>query len=164
MEKDNKDATKRGKPDLSATGIVRLATERLTLFHTPGREAFASICVKDHRETYRVKSPVFEEWLSAMCYHQYGVAPSQNAIAAARSALAGDALFASVEKQVYVRVAGHDEAIYVDLANDSWESVKITGEGWEVVPHTPVRFWRPPGMQALQRPKKGDRFQPCAHF
>ena len=56
MEKDNKDATKRGKPDLSATGIVRLATERITLFHTPGRESFARVWVKDHWETHRIKS------------------------------------------------------------------------------------------------------------
>jgi len=59
------------KPDLSATGIVRLATEGLTLFHTPLREAFASVWVRGHWETYRVKSTACEEWLFAMFYHQY---------------------------------------------------------------------------------------------
>jgi hypothetical protein len=153
VEKSNEN--KKTKPDLSATGIVKLAKQGLTLFHTPGRESFARLWVNDHWETHPVKSPVFEQWLFAMCYHQYGVVPSQRAVTAARSVLAADALFAGDEKPVYVRVAGHGEAIYIDLANDSRESVKITAEGWEVVPHVPVNFWRPRGMQALPRPKKG---------
>jgi hypothetical protein len=147
------DGNKPEKPDLSATGVVRLAKERLTLFRTPLREPFAHVSVKDHRETHRVKSPVFEEWLFAMCYHQYGVVPNQRAVTGARSVLAADALFASGQERVYVRVAGHDGAIYLDLANDCWEAVKITREGWEVVPHAPVKFWRPPGMLALPHPK-----------
>src|SRR5882724_4263532 len=124
-ENRTKDAV---KPDLSATGIVKLAKERITLFHSPGRESFASVWVKSHWETYRVKSPIFEEWLFAMCYHQYRVAPSQKAVSAARSVLAADALFANGEKRLYVRLAYHDGAVYLDLANESWEAVKITAE------------------------------------
>jgi len=151
-ENRTKDAV---KPDLSATGIVKLAKERITLFHSPGRESFASVWVKSHWETYRVKSPIFEEWLFAMCYHQYRVAPSQKAVSAARSVLAADALFANGEKRLYVRLAYHDGAVYLDLANESWEAVKITAEGWEVVQHASVKFWRPSGIQSLPHPRAG---------
>jgi hypothetical protein len=154
-EKREKITEEPKKPDLSATGIVKLAKARIKLFHTPVREPFASVWVKDHWESHRTKSQTFEEWLFGMCYQEYGAVPSQNAVAAARSVFAANALFASSEKQVHVRVAGDDRAIYVDLGNDSWEAVKITGEGWEVVPDIPVRFWRPSGIQALPRPKRG---------
>jgi hypothetical protein len=87
--------------------------------------------------------------------------------AEASSTLAGLALYASSEKQVYVRLANHEGAIYLDLANDSWEAVRITGEGWDVVPHVPVKFIRPPGMQALPRPQDGgtiDDLRPFLNF
>jgi hypothetical protein len=156
MSKPTKGSEENGqeKPDLSATAIVKLAKERILLFHTSLREPFASVWVKDHRETYRINSSAFEEWLFALCYHQYGAAPSQNAVVAARKVLAADARFARDEEEVYVRVTGDDQTIYVDLANDSWEAVKITREGWEIVRHT-VKFWRPPGMKPLPRPQKG---------
>src|SRR6266849_6659215 len=140
---------------LSATGILRLAGDAVTLFHTPGREPFASLWIKDHWENHRIKSPAFEDCLSAMCYHWHGAVPNHKAIAEASSTLAGRALHASSEKQIHVRLAGHDGAIYLDLANGSWQAVRITGEGWEVVPHAPVKFVRAPGMQALPRPIDG---------
>ena len=143
------------KPDLSATGIVGLAKKGIVVFHTPSREPFASVWVKDHRETYRLKSSAFEEWLCAMCYHQYGKVPSQDAVVAARKMLSAEAIFNGDKRAVYVRVAGHEGSVYLDLANDHWESVKITSEGWEIVPHVPVKFWRPPGMQSLPRPQRG---------
>ena len=155
------------KADLSATGILRLAGDALTLFHTPAREPFASMWVKDHWENYRIKSPRFEDCLSAMCYHRYSAVPSHKVIADASSTLAGRALYGNSEKQIYVRLAGHDGAIYLDLGNDSWEVVRITGEGWEVVPHAPVKFVRAPGMQALPRPVDGgtiDNLRPFLNF
>jgi len=78
--------------------------------------------------------------------------------------LASDAVFANDEKQIYVRVASCDGAIYVDLANSSWEAVRITADGWEIVPHTPVIFWRPPGMQALPRPERGGAITELRQF
>jgi len=143
------------KPDLSATAIVRLAKETLTLFHTPAREPFARLWVKGHWEIHRIQSEEFERWLFALCFHRHGTVPGLGSVSAARKVLAADALFASSEKSVHVRVAGWDRAIYVDLANDLWEAVKITAEGWTIIPHVPVNFWRPPGMQPMPQPLQG---------
>jgi|SRR5271155_1666639 len=90
-----------------------------------------------------------------MCYARFGAVPSQNAIAEARSTLAGRALHASPKKQIHVRLAALDGAIYLDLANDSWEVVRITAAGWDVVQHSPVKFLRVPGMQPLPGPVDG---------
>jgi hypothetical protein len=141
-----------------------LAGEGVTLFHTPGREPFASLLIKDHWENHRIKSQGFEDCLSAMCYQRFSAVPSHKAIAEASSTLAGRALHASSKKQVYVRLAGHEDAIYLDLANDSWEAVRITGKGWEVVPHVPVKFIRAPGMEALPRPIDGGTIDDLRSF
>src|SRR6266404_1262716 len=93
------------KSRLSAAKIVGFLGKQLTLFHTPAREPFASLWVKEHWENYRIKSPKFEDCLSAVCYHRYGVVPNRKVIAEASSTLAGLALHASSEKQIFVRLA-----------------------------------------------------------
>jgi hypothetical protein len=142
--------------DGSPARIVRL-TERLDLhlFHTPGQVAFASLAFKDHRETYRLKSSGFKEMLSAICYRLAGFVPGQNNLADAVNTLAGKALYLGPEEQVHTRVAQHDGAVYLDLGNNSWEMVRVTADGWEVISQAPVKFVRSSDMLALPRPADG---------
>jgi hypothetical protein len=144
------------KRDGSPAMIVRL-TEilNLQLFHTPGQVACASLFFKDHWETYRVKSSGFKELLSAMCYRGAGFVPRQNNLADAVNTLVGKAVYLGPEEQVHTRVAQHDGAVYLDLGNDSWELVRITADGWQVVSQAPVKFVRSPDMLALPRPIDG---------
>src|SRR5271170_687826 len=115
------------KPDLSATGIIKLLEKaQLKLFHTPGGETFASFYVKGHWENWPIKSPTFQNWVAAICYRHRDAVPSQKAIADAKNTLAGRAQFSSPEERVHMRLAGTDNAIYLDLGDSSWEVVKIT--------------------------------------
>jgi hypothetical protein len=149
-------STESGKPDVSAAGIVKFAKQRVQLFHTAKKETYARIWVRDHRETYRIRSHAFEEWLFGMCYHELDAVPSHSAVKAAQSTLAADACFASRRSEVHVRVAaGPAGEVYVDLGSDGWEIVKISSEGWQVIGGSPVDFWHPPGMNALPRPMRG---------
>src|SRR5882762_6326415 len=146
----------RRSKSLSGTGIAKLAEHSpVKLFHTPGREPFVSFFVKSHWEPWPVKSPEFEHWLSAMCYHATGMVPGRNNLAAAMTTLAGRALYDSPEQIVCVRLAGHGGEIYLDLGNDDWEAVKVTGEGWEIVSEVPVKFRRASGMLPLPQPIAG---------
>jgi len=136
--------------------IIRL-TERLDLhlFHTPGQVAFASLFVKDHWQTYRLKSSGFKELLSALCFRGAGFLPRQNNLADALNTLAGKAVHLGPEEQVHTRLAEHDGAVYLDLGSDSWEVVRITADGWQVVSQAPIKFVRSPDMLALPRPVDG---------
>jgi putative DNA primase/helicase len=149
---DHKTKNRYGSPAM----IVRL-TEilKLQFFHTPGQVAYASLFVKDHCETYRLKSSGFRELLSAMCFRGAGFVPRQNNLADALNTLAGKALYLGPEEQVHTRVAQHDGAVYLDLGNDSWEVVKITAEGWKVISQAPVKFVRSPDMLDLPHPLDG---------
>ena len=164
MSKSKPTDEKGPEADLSATAIVRLAEPRIRLFHSPSREPFASLSTNGHCENWRVKSVEFGDYLSAMCYHDRGGVPSQRTIADAKNTLAGRALFEGPERQVYVRLAQQDGAIYLDLGNRSWEAVRITSEGWEIVSHTPVKFARGVGMQALPYPIDGGTIDDLRQF
>jgi hypothetical protein len=139
-----------------ATRLVQLVTEaQARLFHTANYEAFATIYVRDHFETWRVKDTHFKRWISGLYYAKERKAPSDAHLAAALNVLEGQALHEGSEQAVHVRVAEHETRIYIDLANDRWESVEITASGWRVTSDCPVKFRRTPGMQALPTPVTG---------
>jgi hypothetical protein len=127
------------------------------LFHTPAGDAYATIPVADHLETHPIKAKGFRRWLVREFYRNYGRPPGAQALQDALGLLEAQAEFDGAQREVHVRVAGHDGAIYVDLANDSWEAVEIKAGSWQVVSSaaTPVRFRRPRGMLPLPVPVRG---------
>ena len=65
---------------------------------------------------------------------------------------------------VHLRVAEADGKIYLDLADDTWRAIEISGAGWHVVDAPPVRFRRPAGMQALPLPVRGGNIDELRPF
>jgi hypothetical protein len=126
-------------------------------FHTPEGDAYARIRVDDHFETHLVRSKGYRRWLVRRFYERYGRPPGAQALQDALGLLEARADFDGPESEVYVRVAEHVGAIYVDLANERWEAVEITAGGWRVVSSeaNPVRFRRPRGMLPLPAPSRG---------
>jgi putative DNA primase/helicase len=136
-----------------AQKILKLVEKlEVDLFHTPKSEPFARFYTKDHWENWPVRSQTFREWLSAACYRKEGFVPSRTALWEATNTIAGRALYDSREERVHVRLAAHNGTIYLDLCNESWEGVRITKEGWDIVSHPPIKFIRAPSMLALPRP------------
>jgi DNA polymerase I-like protein with 3'-5' exonuclease and polymerase domains len=117
-----------------------------------------------HRETYQVKSKRTRLWFMGRFYQEHGKPPGAQALQDAVGMLDAKALFAGEEHEVHVRVAEHEGAIYVDLANNAWEAVEITDEGWRVVSDPPVRFRRHKGMLELPHPVKGERVDALRRF
>jgi hypothetical protein len=59
------------------------------------------------------------------------------------------------QHEVHVRVAGHEDRLYLDLADEDWRVIEIDKEGWRPRHDAPVRFRRAPGMLALPMPESG---------
>ena len=125
------------------------------LFHAPDQTAYADIEVRGHRETWRVRSSGFRDWLSGTYYRRTGGAPNINAIEQALRNAEARAKFDGVERPVYVRVGDDNGSIYIDLADPDWRAIKIDGAGWNVVSSPEVRFVRPKGMLPLPLPARG---------
>ncbi len=116
---------------------------------------YASVPINGHYETYGLQSRKLKSWLGELFYDVEERTPTQSVIEDAKCALEGRALFSGPERQVCLRLAGHDGVVYLDLANAGWEVVEVTTTGWQVITDAPVRFRRPEGMHPLPTPVTG---------
>ena len=143
----------RGRPTQSDI-LIDLAAE-VELFHTADSTAYGDLHFNGHRETWPVRSKGFKRWLTRRYFEDAGGAPNSEALQAALNLLEARAHFDAPQGQVFIRVAGHGEKLYVDLADDSWRAVEIDGAGWRIVGKPPVRFRRAAGMGPLPVPIPG---------
>lgn len=134
--------------------LIKLAAEA-ELFHDLNRKGYATIPVGGHLETWPIKSMAFRDWLRGLFYKAHGKPPGGQALQDALDLLAAQARFDGQEHEVNVRVAHKGGKIYVDLANDEWQAVEITPQGWRVVDRPPVKFRRPRGLAPMPTPEPG---------
>jgi hypothetical protein len=127
------------------------------LFHTPDEEGYGILPINSHRETWAIRSKGFRRYLSHEFYKKEGKGPQAEAMSSALQVLEAKAQFDGPERPVWIRVAEHEGAIYLDLGNNSWEAVKITTTDWEVVSEPPVCF--PPDPKHDCAPLSGKRWQ-----
>jgi hypothetical protein len=146
-----------------ATDLVELAGEA-ALFHDPNGEAYATIATNGHPEMWLIKAKGFRRWLAQQYYQAHDKTPGSQAVQDALGVLEGQALFSGPEIAVYTRLANHNGAIYLDLANETWQAVKITANGWELIDESPIKFRRPRGMLPLPIPLRGGSIEDLQPF
>ena len=137
--------------------LIDLALKNCALFHDADNTAYADIEVSGHRETWPLRRRGFRSWLGRLFYEETKGAPGDHAMQAAIGVLEAKAIYDGPEHKLAVRVGEHGGAIYIDLANDKWQAIKIAAEGWHVVDQPPVRFWRSSGMRPLPAPTRAGR-------
>ena len=161
---DEADAGKASKRS-QAMRLVELALSTgVELFHDPERAAYATVPHDGHKETYPLHGGRVTLWLTRLFYHAEKTTPASSVLDDAKRALEGHAQFDGPEHPVQVRLAGHGDAVYLDLANDAWDVVEITANGWAVISDAPVRFRRPDGMYALPTPVPGGSLEELRPF
>jgi hypothetical protein len=144
------------KKESQATAIVRLVTEGgAQLWHTPNGEGYITIIVAGHREHWPLASRGARDYLTRLYYLDAGRAPHGTSVLEVMATLSGIARYDGPTHPAYVRIAEHDDAIYLDLAGASWRVVEITRDGWRVVSDAPIRFRRPRGLLPLPVPEPG---------
>jgi hypothetical protein len=148
-----------------ADTLVGLAQDVKLFFDPTLDTAFARLAVAEHTETWALRSKAFRRWLVNKFVLSEAKPPGAQAVADAIGALEAAAQFQGYPRcETFVRVAGDDEAICLDLANDRWEVVRITATGWEILSESPVKFRRPRGMRALPTPVRGGHLAALQHF
>ena len=152
-----------GKGPTHAKILLEIAQEA-SLFRTADLTAYADIIVDGHRETWPVRSKGFRRWLTRNFFEKTGGAPCSEAAQSALSVIEARAHFDAPEKPVYLRVAEHEGTIYLDLCDNRWRAVEISGDGWQIVDDPPVRFRRAPGMLPLPEPKGGGSIKDLRAF
>lgn len=156
---------KSGKPS-QAEVFCSLVNDHGKLFHTPAKDPFARIEEDGHEEVWPVRSGHFRSWIFKLFYDLQGKPPNNQALQDALRAFEASAIHRGEEEEVFVRYARHDGSVYVDLANRQWEQVRITRDGWAVIPakNSPVRFKRTEAMKPLARPVQGGSLEGLRDF
>lgn len=133
--------------------------KRAGLFHTRDDDAWASVKDGSCMASYPIEGRRFREWLTKGAYRETGCPPTPQAVESAIATLAAIAKFDSQVADVHLRVCRHDGAVWVDLANENGEAVRIDETGWSIVAQPPIRFYRPEGMLSFPQPEAGANFQ-----
>jgi hypothetical protein len=144
------------KRPTQADVLIGLANAAV-LFHSPAPDcdAFADIIVHGHRETHRIRGRAFRQWLRHQYFRKTKAGVNSDALQVATETIAAKAAFEGDEHEVHCRIAGHGDAIYIDIGDKDWKSIRVTNAGWDIVADPPVRFQRAPSMRPLPVPARG---------
>jgi energy-coupling factor transporter ATP-binding protein EcfA2 len=137
--------------------LIELVQKRATLFHDPEGRQYASIKVNSHVETRAIRSEAFALWVCGAHFEETGMGLQSEEFSKTIKTIQAIAQFQGTEKRVHLRVAEHDEKIYVDLCNAQWNVIEITPDNWRIIEaaKAPVVFTRRGGMLALPEPVQG---------
>jgi hypothetical protein len=101
---------------------------------------------QQYREVIPIESRRFETYVSGLYFHHsYGEIANKEAIADTIRILAAKTLFqTSMTKELHLRVAcrvkekqeQEDEIYYYDLTDPMKRYIRITNQGWQLIPHT----------------------------
>lgn len=138
-------------------GLFSMVNERCEFFSTPDHEPHATIIFKNHVDTVPVKSRKFKRFVTRVGYEKTGLPPAKRELKEALELCEARAIFEGPVRQVHTRIAFHEGSIYIDLADDEYQQIKITKERFEVIPSklSEVRFIRTPRMAPMPCPKGG---------
>jgi putative DNA primase/helicase len=123
------------------------------LFCDADREGYATIELAGHRETCPVRSTRFRQYVLGEFKRRYGRLAAGTALSEGIEAIAAAAAEGPV-REVFVRLAGDDGKIYLDLCRDDWKVVEIDVGGWRVLDASPVPFLRSVGLRPLPVPRR----------
>jgi hypothetical protein len=138
----------------AAEGVLELLVDA-ELFHDRQGEAFISMPQPGGgMRHYRLASSESERLIRLRYYRARGKSLSDLQLREAMGLLAAKAHFDGPEHETHVRVGGDHEAVYIDLASDGDQMVKIKPGSWEMTTECPVRFVRPSGLQPLPEPTR----------
>lgn len=161
-DKPDQNDDEKEKPTQSQI-LISLARD-CELFHNSESETFASVTIDGHEETWPIRSRGFKLWLLSRFYQQQAKAPGAQAQADAMGVLEAQAQFGGPEHPVYVRIAGHEGNIYLNLGDDQCRVVEVTPDGWEIITNSPVKFVHPKGCLPLPVPETGGSIDDLRRF
>lgn len=137
-----------------ASLLVGFVKERAELFHDESSEVYARDM--DSGEVRRLDGRPFRDWLQASFYEATEKSARDQSVREAIGTLSGLARFAGECLPVWVRVALHDGAYWLDLARAGESTaIRIEPGSWQVVNDPPIMFLRTETMRPLPAPVRG---------
>lgn len=139
-------------------------TDNYELWHDADGEAYVTLPVKGHIESWAVRSSRIKSLLSGEYYKATGATVGGQAIEDALRVLEARAFTEGAELVPCRRVGRHGGNIYVDLCDESWRAVKVHSDGWEIVDAPPAKLLRARAMRPLAEPEAGCEIDALRRF
>jgi Bifunctional DNA primase/polymerase, N-terminal len=147
--------------------LVRMAEQHVEVFRDTGGARFAKVAIDNHAETMMLSEKgSFRLWLHGLYNRETGLIPNSNALTEAITTFAARAQFIHKKEAVYLRVAYIEETntIYLDMANEAYQVIKIDERGWDILDKSPVCFRRSNSMKPLPTPVRGGSVDDLREF
>jgi hypothetical protein len=136
----------------SSNQLVRIGLN-LELWITPGGKVMVRL---PKGENVALRSSQTQQVLRRCYRHATGKPATERQLALALDEIEGEAHLFAPKHEPKIRVAGHGEELFVDLANEDGEVVRISSEGWTITKDkVPVFFVRSPAARSLPQPTRG---------
>ena len=124
--------------------LIELALELGFLWHDSTGAGWIDFTVDGNLQTARIRSKRFRDFLAQALWEQEERSINSEAWSEAVGTLEGLARFNGPEREVFLRVGKHENCIYIDLGTEDWQIVRVSPNGWDIIPYSecPVRFYR----------------------
>jgi hypothetical protein len=144
-------------PRRGVAAMIALVTRKNVKFwHSPAKDAFATVRVGDHNENYRLESREFARWLATAAYVNGLTPPSRATLDDALRIFAAQAISDGPEKEPIKRVGARDGKRYIDLGDDDWAVVELDDVGWRRRADHDIPIVRSAAMRPLPEPEVND--------
>ena len=144
-----------GREPKQADILIGLTAD-IDLFHDATGTGYADLEINGHRETWPLRSKGFKRWIARRYFEETGGAPNSEALYSALNLIEARAHFDAPQQDVFIRVAGRDDKLFLDLADDDWRAVEIDEEGWRLVPGHRSASAGPPGCTSASSENRAD--------
>jgi len=137
--------------------LIDLALELGSLWHDSTGAGWVDFTVKGNQQTARIRSKRFRDFLAQALWEQEERSINSEGWSEAVGTLEGLARFKGPQREVFLRVGKNENCIYLDLGTDDWSVVRVSPNGWQIIPYSecPVRFYRPDCQLPLPTPTRG---------
>jgi hypothetical protein len=144
-----------------ASKVIELVTQKGELcFDEDSGKAYFTV----EGLTLALDSLAFADWLSATYYRFSAreniqrICVSEQLIKQVRFTLSGMAKYDGIRQKVYLRVADSKDGHYLFVGNEAQQVIEVLPTGWQILDHSPVKFWQPRTMKPLPLPQRNGAF------
>jgi hypothetical protein len=146
-----------------AQRLIEIAERTSELFHDERGSGYAAVGTdSDVRRILPINGSAFGTYVAGMLYNERGYAATGEAVASARRILTHKAT-SGARHELHNRFAFFEGALWIDLADDRQQAVKVTPDGWSVV-RPPILFRRFNHQMALPLPIECGDFEQLVPF
>jgi len=140
-----------------AKTLIQLALKHGSLWHDSTGAGWIDFTVDGNLQTARIRSKRFRDFLSRVLWEREERSINSEGWSEAVGTLEGLARFKGPEREAFLRVGKHNENIYIDLGTDDWQIIRVSPNGWDIIPYAecPIRFYRADCQLPLPIPTRG---------